>query len=111
MTEASTERAIGRLEGKLDGVADSVEEYKRESSAGRKRIYEELEAIRSEAAENRVKVADIAEKFKAAEPTLTDIKKWKERLIGMWMAFTAIGFVTGAAITYFWKWVAAKLGI
>ncbi|MBL0373940.1 hypothetical protein JJB09_18105 [Rhizobium sp. KVB221] len=59
---------------------------------------------------SRAKVSEIATKFEAAEPTLSDIKKWKERLIGIWMAFTAIGFLLGAIASYFWKWLAAKFG-
>jgi flagellar motility protein MotE (MotC chaperone) len=118
VTEATTERAIGRLEGKLDAVARAVEETRAAGDAGRSRIYGELEEIRSGGAESRRDIADsrkkideINEKMKQAEQTLSEIKRWKERGIGMGMAFGLLGFSVAAFAQLIWKWVAAKIGM
>ncbi len=118
MTEASTERAIGRLEGELDAVIQAVDENKKESAAGRKCMYEELEEIRSQGSESRqqisaskAKIEEIVKKMDDAEKTLGEIKRWKERGIGMGMAFGLLGFSAAAGAQFIWKWVSAKLGI
>lgn len=111
MSDASTERAIGNLEGKVELLIQAVNDSRAAGSAGRQRIYEELEEIKEYASDSRRKVDEIADRMTASEPVLSYIKRWKERLIGMSMAFAAIWFVIGAGVALFWKWVATKLGI
>lgn len=117
MTEATTERAIGRLEGKLDAFIRAVDDNKTESARGRERIYGELESLRHDGAKSRQEIAaskekieEVADKMEAAEVTLSEIKRWKERMIGMGMAFGLLGFSVAAALQLAWKWVAAKFG-
>lgn len=111
MTDASTERAIGRLEGKLDSLMNAIEEQKTESSAGRGRIYRELEAIRIEQAESKRKVTRLDEQMASAAPEIADIKRWKERFIGMRMLIVFISASAGGAIVAGWKWIMVKLGM
>lgn len=118
MTEATTERAIGRLEGKLDAVAKAVDETRAAGDAGRTRIYGELEEIRSdgaasrrEIADSKVEIAEIRKKMEDADKTLSEIKRWKERMIGMGMAFTLLGISVAAGVQLAWKWITAKFGL
>ena len=110
MNEASTERAIGRLEGKLDSLMRAVEEQKIESSAGRGRIYRELEAIRSEASVSNDKIERLEEQMSTAAPEIADIKRWKERFIGMRMLIVFMSAASGGVLVAGWKWILFKLG-
>jgi predicted nucleic acid-binding Zn-ribbon protein len=110
MDDPSTERAIGRLEGKLDSLLRAVDEQKAESSAGRRRIYIELEAIRVEASVSKEKIGDLEEKMAAAAPEIAHIKRWKERFIGMRMLIVFMSATFGGAVVAGWKWILMKLG-
>jgi len=111
MTDPSTERAIGRLEGKLDSLMNSVEEQKTESSAGRGRIYRELEAIRVEASVSNSKIENLEEQMATAAPEIADIKRWKERFIGMRMLIVFMSAVSGGALVAGWKWIVIRMGM
>ena len=118
MTDATTERAIGNLEGALKLLISSMEETREAGNAGRSRIYKELEEIRSDGADSRRDIADskiaiseIRQKLREADQTLSEIKRWKERGIGMGMAFGMLGFSVAAGAQFIWKWVAAKIGM
>jgi hypothetical protein len=88
-----------------------VDEYKAESSAGRGRIYRELEAIRAEAVESRVKVGRLEEQMASAAPEIADIKRWRERFVGMRMLIVFLSASAGGAIVAAWKWLAVKFGM
>jgi hypothetical protein len=106
-----SDRAIGRLEGKFDLLLAKVEEGQRESKDGRRKIYEELEAIRADAATTRVQVAGVKDRIDKAEPVLTEIGKWRERFNGMIMLIGAVSALFGGAVALSWKWIATKLGL
>lgn len=111
MTEANSERAIGRLEGKVDALVGAVEDQTKKSEERSARIYKELEQIRMDAAESRRDVGDLKARMDADAPTITEIKKWKERFIGMQMMWAVIFTVVGGGLVAVWKWIAVKLGM
>lgn len=110
MTQASTERAIGNIEGTLARLIRAVDEQRSESSEGRRRMYSELEAIRAEAVESRVRLEKLEEQMKAAAPEIADIKRWKERFIGMRMLIVFLSASAGGLVVAAWKWLMVKLG-
>lgn len=109
--EPSTERAIGRIEGKLEALLRAVDEQKTESSAGRGRIYRELEAIRIEASVSKDKIENLEEQMSVAAPEIADIKRWKERFIGMRMLIVFMSAASGGMLVAGWKWILVKLGM
>jgi hypothetical protein len=111
MGEPNPERAVGRVEGKLDLLIAQVHEQKEEERQGRARIYTELEQLRVQAAESRRDTAELKGKMAEATPVIADIKKWRERFIGMQMLIGFLGVSVGGAIVAFWKWIMAKLGM
>lgn len=110
MTEATTERAIGRLEGKVDALVGAVEDQTQKSERRYARIYEELEQARLEAAEIRREIADLKKQAAADAPTIIEIKRWKERLNGMQMLLAFAAATCGGALVAGWKWISMKLG-
>lgn len=109
MTETNSERAIGRLEGKVDALVSVIEDQTEKSDRRSARIYQELEQIRLDAAQSRRDVSDLKSRLDADAPTITEIKKWKERFIGMQMLWAFISATVGAAIALSWKWLVANL--
>lgn len=107
--DSNSERAIGRLEGKLDALVNAVEDQTEKSETRSGRIYRELEQIRLEAAELRRNQRDLKERLDADAPTITEIKKWKERLIGMQMMVAFISATFGGVLVAGWKWLSTKL--
>ena len=102
--------ALRLIEDQLNRIESRMDEDAKASYESRRQTHKELEAIRSDAAESRAKVANIADKLEKAEPVLTDIKRWKERLIGMGIAYTALGAIIGVMVAALWKSIIAKLG-
>ncbi len=105
-----TDRAIGRLEGKLDALIESVADQTRKSDQSRARTYGDIEKIRLDVAESRRDISDLREDMAAAGPVITEIKKWRERFIGMHMLWTILVASAGGAVVAFWKWIAIKSG-
>ena len=110
VTDANAERSIGRLEGKVDALVGAVNDQTEKSERRYARIYQELKQIRLDAAESRRDVADLKAQAEADKPTIVEIKKWKERLIGMHMLSGFIYATFGGALVAGWKWIAVKLG-
>jgi hypothetical protein len=111
MTDGNSERAIGRLEGKVDALVGAVEDQTEKSEKRYARIYQELEQIRLDAAESRRNVSDLKTRMDADAETLSDIRKWRERFIGMQMLWAMIAASLGGALVAFWKWIAVKIGL
>ncbi|MGV2188744.1 DUF1515 family protein [Agrobacterium vitis] len=109
---------IGEMKGVLAGVVEqnkvlmaAVEKSREESSIGRSRLYRELEVVRADIAESKGKIEKLAEDVTATEPVVTEIKRWKERFIGMQMLLGALSAAAGGAIVLGWKWIAVKIGL
>jgi len=104
------ERAIGKLEGQMTALVAAFETLAEKSDLGRSRIYSELEHIRADNAESRRDVSGLKRQLDEYAPTIADVKKWRERFIGMQIL---IVFVTGSVVgtvVAFWKWIMVKVG-
>lgn len=118
MTDNGLERALGKLEGQMLVMQEqilaqsrAIEKSREESSSGRSRIYQELESIRQNATETKQKVEQVSKDLADNRPVIVEIKRWKERFIGMQMVIVAIAAAIGGSVGIFWKWIAAKLGL
>ena len=111
MSESSAERAIGRLEGSVENLAKMVEIGQQEGREGRSKIYKELEAIRAEASKTIHEVNGLRTRIDEAAPVISDIRKWRERFVGMQMLAAAFFAFIGGSAVIAWKWIALKLGL
>lgn len=118
MTESGLERAIGKLEGQLaamqtqiTALSQAVERSREESNQGRSRIYRELEDVRQKALETNQKVEQVSKDLADNRPVIVEVKRWKERFIGMQMVIATIAAAVGGSVAIFWKWIAAKIGV
>jgi ElaB/YqjD/DUF883 family membrane-anchored ribosome-binding protein len=118
MTDSGLERAIGKLEGQVLAMQEqiiaqsrAIEKSREESSSGRSRIYQELESIRQKATETSQKVEQVSQDLADNRPLIVEVKRWKERFIGMQMVIAAIAAMIGGAVAIFWKWIATKAGL
>lgn len=109
--ESSTLRALGQVEGKLEMLIQAVEENREAGSKGRQRIYEELEAIRTDAGISKAKIEKLEVQMTAAAPEIADIKRWKERFIGMRMLIVFLSASAGGMLVAAWKWLIVKFGM
>lgn len=113
-----TEHDLGYLKGQMEALqhqiatlAPAIEASRKESSEGRARIYGELEAIRRDATDSRRDIAELKTQIQGDAPTIAEIKRWKERFIGMQMLLGAGAAIIGGSIVLFWKWVSVKIGL
>lgn len=118
MTDTGLERAIGKMEAQImalqqqiAALSGAVEKSREESSLGRSRIYRELEDVRQKASETNQKVEKVSEDLADNRTLINDVKRWKERFIGMQMVIATIAAAVGGSVAIFWKWIAAKVGL
>ncbi|WP_455918750.1 hypothetical protein [Ensifer canadensis] len=104
MSEETQERAIGRIEGKLDMILADQEKARLD----RKHQYEKSEAIERRLDVTDQKLTAVSSRMDDAAPVISDIRRWKERFIGMQMLVVFVAGSTGAAITALWKWLWIK---
>ncbi|SMC95938.1 DUF1515 family protein [Rhizobium sp. RU36D] len=118
MADEALHRAIGQLEGQISAMqqqlaalAPQIQVSRQESSDGRSRIYKELEALRAEHSTSKANIERLADDLAEAKPVMHEIKRWKERFIGMQMLLGAGAAAIGGAVVLFWKWIAMKIGL
>lgn len=107
MNESDTQRSLGRLEGKLDMILADQESAR----IDRKNQYAKSEAIERRLDATDQKIAGLKTQIDEAAPVITDIKRWKERFIGMQMLIAGVFVAVGGGIVLVWKWIAVKLGM
>ncbi len=115
---AETEQVLWELKGQMRGIehqlskiAEDLKESRKESSDSRRRMYEQIDSLKEDAAESRSKIESVVDDLAENKPVFTEIKRWKERFIGMQMLLGAGAAVIGGGLVVFWKWIGAKLGI
>lgn len=101
MTEASQERALGRLESKVDLILEANQH----AEQSRKEQYQKLEHITRKADATDRKLDTIDGRLKAVEEPVADFEKWRERAIG---ALMLVSFVS-ASLGAFIPWAIKKL--
>lgn len=106
-----TSMLLGRMEAQIAALTEAVRVQTEKADQRGARTYGELENIRAEQAQGRRDMADVKARLDKAEPTLTEITKWRERFIGMQMLLGAGAAAIGGAMVYFWKWISLKLGV
>ncbi len=113
---------LGEMKAQIVSLQASVVELTRKSDERGARTYKELEGIRLDQAEMRQdikevkkslddKAAELEGRLDAAEPTLKEINRWRERFIGIQMFLGALTAAIGGMTVYFWKWIAVKIGM
>ncbi|MGT2444458.1 hypothetical protein ACU4I5_18540 [Ensifer adhaerens] len=107
MTEESQERAIGRIEGKLDMILADQEKAR----IDRKHQYDKSEAIERRLDVTDQKLSAVTAGWSDAAPVISDIRRWKERFIGMQMFVVFLAGSAGAALVTLWKWISVKIGL
>jgi predicted nucleic acid-binding Zn-ribbon protein len=116
--DAALERAMGKIEGQMLALQQQVaaqtqafEKTREESSLGRSRIYRELEELRQETKNTAGKIEKVAHDLAQETPVIAEVRRWKERFVGMQIAYASIAAMIGGATVIFWKWIAAKVGM
>lgn len=90
MTDASQDRAIGRIEGKLDLIIADQEKARQD----RKQQYERLEKIERRTEATDRKVESIDKRLEKVEEPVAEFSRWRERGVGaiMLISFAAASF-------------------
>lgn len=90
MTDASQDRAIGRIEGKLDLIIADQEKARQD----RKQQYERLEKIERRTEGTERKVESIDKRLEKVEEPVAEFSRWRERGVGavMLISFAAASF-------------------
>ncbi|MDW6020223.1 hypothetical protein SAZ10_00440 [Mesorhizobium sp. BAC0120] len=104
MTEASQERAIGRIEGKLDLI---IAEQAAAAEA-RKQTYEKLDTLNRKVDATDTKVQSIDQRLEKVEEPVAEFSRWRERGIGAIMLVSFVAASIGGLLVAFGKkiWVA-----
>lgn len=99
MTDASQERALGRLESKVDLILADNER----AAHSRKEQYEKLEQITRKADSTDRNIADLLERIEAVEKPVAEFSKWRERAIGALMLVAFVSAAIGSITPWLWR--------
>lgn len=110
-TQHETSMLLGEMKAQIAALAEAVRVQTEKADQRGARTYGELENIRAEQAQGRRDMAEVKARLDKAEPTLTEISKWRERFIGMQMLLGAGAAAIGGLMVYFWKWISVKIGM
>lgn len=99
MTDASQDRALGRLEGKIDLIIAEQEK----AATARKVQYEKLDALDRKVEATETKVESIDKRLKGVEEPVAEFSRWRERGVGAIMLISFIAASFGAALVAFGK--------
>ncbi|GAI24669.1 unnamed protein product [marine sediment metagenome] len=105
MTEASQERALGRLESKVDLILVDNER----AVHSRKEQYEKLEQITRKADLTDQKLDIIDKRLKAVEEPVAEFSKWRQRFTGMGLLIALVAGSFGALVVTLWSKLTALI--
>ena len=105
MTDASQERAIGRIEGKLDLILAEQEK----AATARKAQYEKLDALDRKVDATETKVESIDKRLEKVEEPVAEFSRWRERGVGAIMLVSFAAASVGGLLATFGKKVWALL--
>lgn len=90
MTDASQDRAIGRIEGKLDLIIADQDKARQD----RRQQYERLEKVERLTEATDRKVESIDKRLEKVEEPVAEFSRWRERGVGaiMLISFAAASF-------------------
>lgn len=104
------DKDVGRIEGSLEALTKAVDAQTEKSEARYGQVYRELEALRLDMASVNREVLDLKSRAMTDAATLQEVRKWKERVIGMHMLGTFVAATFGGAIVAGFKWISVKSG-
>lgn len=110
-TQHETSMLLGEMKAQIAALAEAVRVQTEKADQRGARTYGELENIRAEQAQGRRDMAEVRARLDKAEPTLTEITRWRERFFGMQMMLAAQAAAVGGLMVYFWKWLSVKIGM
>ncbi len=95
------DRSLGRLEASMEAIRDMVEKQS-----------DKLDRIADDAHSTRSRVEKLEARMGAVEPTVNEMEKWRERLVGIRLAAVMLWMTIGGAITsgLAWLWAHAPFG-
>jgi hypothetical protein len=99
MTEASQDRAIGRIEGKLDLIIA----HQDKASDARKAQYEKMEELGRKIEATDRKVESIDDRLEKVEEPVAEFSKWRERGVGAIMLVSFVAASVGGLFVAFGK--------
>lgn len=105
MTDASQDRAIGRIEGKIDRI---IAEQDRATDA-RKAQNEKLDALDRKVDAAHTQVASVDARLKKVEEPVAEFSRWRERAIGAVMLVSFIAATIGGLLVAFGKKIWASI--
>lgn len=98
MTEASQERAIGRIEGKLDLIIAE----QAAAANSRKVTYEKLDQLGRKSDATDRNVDGLHKRMDTIEVPVAEFAKWRERFIGMGLLVALAAGGIGALVYALW---------
>lgn len=99
MTDATDERAIGRLEAKVDIL---LAEQTR-AAESRRQSYEKLVMLDRKITATEVKVENVEERLKSVEEPVAEFSRWRERGVGAVMLISFVAASIGGLLVTFGK--------
>ena len=105
MTDASQDRALGRLEGKIDMMLAAQEK----ADAVRKAQYEKLDALDRKVDATEAKVESIDKRLEGVEEPVAEFSRWRERGVGAIMLISFVAASVGGAFVAFGKKIVALI--
>lgn len=113
MSEPSHETSmlLGELKAQVAALTAAMKDQSDRSDAGRSRIYQELEEVKTTQAGIINDIRHMKLRLDKNDPVLSLVTRWEERIRGMVILLLLIGAALGGAVAMFWKWIAVKFGI
>ncbi|WP_271896346.1 hypothetical protein [Candidatus Phyllobacterium onerii] len=103
MTEASQERAIGRIEGKLDLIIAEQQD----AANSRRVTYEKLDQINRKSDATDRNVDELHKRMATIEVPVAEFSRWRERFIGMGLLVALTAGLIGAIAGALWQKIVA----
>lgn len=105
MTDANTERSIGRIEGKIDlMLAEQAQ-----AAESRKQTYEKLDDLARKVDQTEAKVESIDNRLEKVEEPVAEFSRWRERGVGALMLISFAAASIGGIVATFGKKVWAAI--
>lgn len=106
-----TAMLLGELRAQVAALAFTLREQTEKSEARSSKIFQGLEEIRLEQADINDEIRHMKSRLDRADPVLSLMTRWEERIRGMVILLVLIGSILGGGATIFWGWVKTKVGI
>lgn len=103
--DSNTQRAIGRLEGKMEEVINLL----KESSASRAKLYEGLEAVRSDIGDMDNRLEKVEGAIHIMDPLVKEFGNLKERWRGIVLVVAVVWLILGGAVMNGITWIVGLL--